>query len=46
MTNEGRLLALKIRLHNLQNNNKNEDSPGVIKKLKRQIRNLEAKVNK
>lgn len=46
MTDEGRLLALKVRLHNLENNNRNEDSPGVIKKLKRKIRNLELKVNK
>lgn len=46
MTNEEKLFALKIRLHNLQNNNRNEDSPGVIKKLKRKIRNLEVKVNK
>ena len=46
MTDEGRLFALKVRLHNLENNNRNEDSPGVIKKLKRKIRNLELKVNK
>lgn len=46
MTDEGRLLALKVRLHNLENNNRNEDSPGVLKKLRRKIRNLELKVNK
>ena len=46
MTNEEKLFALKTRLHNLQNNNRNEDSPGVIKKLERKIRNLEVKVNK
>lgn len=45
MTNAEKLFAVKVRLHNLKNNNKNEDSPGVVKKLERKVRNLEAKVN-
>ena len=46
MTNEQKLFALKVRLHNLKNNNKNEDSPGVVHKLERKVRNLEEKLNK
>ena len=44
MTNEQKLLAVKVRLHNLKNNNKNEDSPGVVKKLTRKVRRLEKMV--
>lgn len=40
---ETRLANMKIRLHNLKNNGKNTDSPGVIHKLERQIRNAENK---
>lgn len=36
-----KLLAMKIRLHKLKNNGRNDDSPGVIKKLERQIRQIE-----
>ena len=32
---------LKFRLHKLRNNGKNLDSPGVVKKLERQIRRME-----
>lgn len=32
---------LKYRLHLLQSNGKNGESSGVVRKLKRQIRNLE-----
>lgn len=41
MTNEDKILMLKVRLHKLENNGKNFDSPGVVRKLKRQLRNLE-----
>ena len=41
MTNEGKILILKVRLHKLENNGKNFDSPGVVQKLRRQLRNLE-----
>lgn len=41
MTNEEKILMLKVRLHKLENNGKNFDSPGVVHKLRRQIRNLE-----
>lgn len=37
-----RLAELKIRLHRLKNNGRNSDSPGVIRKIERQIRNIEA----
>lgn len=37
------LKAMEVRLHKLKNNGKNFDSPGVIKKLERQIRNLKEK---
>ena len=40
MTNKEKILALEIRLHKLKSNGKNEDSPGVVKKLERRIRKL------
>ena len=43
MTRKKSLLELKVRLHKLENNGKNSDSPGVITKLKRKIRRLEEK---
>lgn len=43
MTNLEKAGLLRMRLHKLQTNGKNEDSNGVVKKLKRQIRNLENK---
>ena len=36
-----KLLAMKIRLHKLKNNGRNDDSPGVVRKLERQIRRIE-----
>ena len=36
-----KLLAMKIRLHKLKNNGRNNDSPGVIRKLERRIRQIE-----
>jgi len=36
-TNEEKLLALENRLHKLKNNGKNDDSPGVVKKIQRKI---------
>ena len=41
MTNEEKLLILKVRLHKLEASAKNSDCPGVVRKLQRQIRNLE-----
>ena len=38
--NTDKLLALQIRLHNLKNNGKNSDSPGVIRKIEREIRQI------
>lgn len=36
---EAKILAMERRLHKLKTNGKNEDSPGVVKKLERKIRN-------
>lgn len=33
-----KLLGMEIRLHKLKNNGRNDDSPGVIRKLERKIR--------
>ena len=41
MTREEKLLLLKVRLHKLESSPKAHDCPGVITKVKRQIRNLE-----
>lgn len=41
MTNSDKIMALKVRLHKLENNGKNIDSPGVINKLRRRIKKLE-----
>ena len=38
---EKKILAMKIRLHKLKNNGRNDDSPGVIRKLERKIRRIE-----
>ena len=35
---DARLARVEVRLHNLENNGKNFDSPGVVKKLKRKIK--------
>lgn len=37
-----KLLALEIRLHKLKNNGRNDDSPGVIGKIEREIRQIKA----
>lgn len=36
---EAKILAMERRLYKLKTNGKNEDSPGVVKKLERKIRN-------
>ena len=38
--NKNKLLAAEIRLHKLKNNGRNEDSPGVIRKIEREIRQI------
>ena len=40
--NTNKLLALEIRLHNLKSNGRNSDSPGVIRKIEREIRQIKA----
>ena len=41
MTNrEHKILATEIRIHKLKTNGRNADSPGVINKLQRKLRNL------
>ena len=37
---KNKLLAAEIRLHKLKNNGKNSDSPGVIRKIEREIRHM------
>lgn len=37
---KNRLLTAKIRLHKLKSNGKNSDSPGVIRKIEREIRHM------
>lgn len=37
---KNKLLAAKMRLHKLKNNGRNEDSPGVIRKIEREIRHM------
>jgi hypothetical protein len=41
MTSEEKLISNKVRLKKLENNSRNIKSPGVLKKIKRTIRNLE-----
>lgn len=41
MTNKEKLFSVKVRLHQLKNNGKNFDSPGVVHKLERKVRRLE-----
>lgn len=43
MTKEQSLMIKKNRLAILENNGKNIKSPGVIQKLKREIKNMESK---
>lgn len=43
MEDRSRLLMLERRLHKLKANGKNEESPGVIKKIEREIRNIKQK---
>ena len=40
MTKEFKVLNLENRIHKLSNSGKNIKSPGVLKKLHRQLRNL------
>ena len=40
MTKEFKILSLENRIHKLSNSSKNVKSPGVLKKLHRQLRNL------
>ena len=40
LENKDKLLAMEIRLHKLKTNGKNDDSPGVVKKLERKIRKI------
>lgn len=35
------VIGMKVRLHKLQMNGKNDDSPGIVNKLKRKIRRFE-----
>ena len=39
-TDNGKKLAMEIRLHKLRSNGKNVDSPGVIRKIERKLRNM------
>lgn len=46
MSEKARLANAEVRLHNLENNGKNFDSPGVVKKLKRKIKLMKAREEK
>ena len=46
MTNTEKLALMKNRLVVLEGNGKNIKSPGVVRKLQRQIRNIENRQNK
>jgi len=41
MTKEQQIQILKVRLHKLKSSEKSLDSPGVMKKVERQLRNLQ-----
>ena len=41
MTKENMLALKKERMNRLQNSNKNVKCPGVLKKLRREVRNME-----
>ena len=41
MGKNARTANAKVRLHNMKNNGRNVASPGVVKKLTRQLRNEE-----
>ena len=43
--NEKNLIKWKVRLHKLENNGRNDDSPGIINKLRRKIRRAEKSFN-
>lgn len=38
---EMKRLAMEIRLHKLKNNGRNDDSPGVIRKIERKLRHMQ-----
>lgn len=42
MSKEHKLALMKNRLNTLEGSNKNVKCPGVVRKLRRQIRNLES----
>lgn len=44
MEDKSRLLMLERRLHKLKTNGRNEDSPGVIRKIEREIRNIKQRI--
>lgn len=44
MTNKDKLFMIKVRLHQLKNNGKNLDSPGVVNKLERRVRLFERRI--
>jgi len=37
---KGKKIALEIRLHKLKTNGRNDESPGVIRKIERELRNI------
>ena len=44
MEDKSRLLMLERWLHKLKTNGRNEDSPGVIRKIEREIRNIKQRI--
>ena len=45
MTKEQKLTKLKVRLNTIKARGKDEDCPGVRRKIERQIRNLEKELD-
>lgn len=45
MTNSERLAIMKDKLNRLENSSKDIKCPGVVQKIRRQIRNLEKSLN-
>ena len=43
-SNEYKILALEARLHKLKTDGKNEDSPGVIRKIERKLRRMRGEI--
>ena len=44
MEDKSKLSMLERRLHKLKTNGRNEDSPGVIRKIEREIRNIKQRI--